>query len=129
MFVQSARERGAATVVGDGTNRWATIHVADLGALVALAIESGRPGRAYNAVSDDRFLVSEIAAAASRGAGAGGATTFVDPDIIGQYGACLALDQVVSAERAKSDLNWLPQHASILEDLESGSYRDSLLVR
>ncbi|MBD5655292.1 MAG: NAD-dependent epimerase/dehydratase family protein [Candidatus Eremiobacteraeota bacterium] len=122
MFVQSARERGAATIVGEGTNRWATIHIADLGMLVALALESGRPGRSYNAAGDDRFHVSEIAEAASRGAGAGGATINVDPEIIGQYGECLALDQIISADRAKSDLGWTPQAPSIVEDLEHGSY-------
>ena len=44
MFVQSARERGAATIVGGGTNRWATIHVADLGRLIALALERASRG-------------------------------------------------------------------------------------
>ena len=128
MFVQSAKERGAATIVGDGTNRWSTIHIADLGDLIALALESGRPGRAYNAASDDRFCVTEIAEAASRGAGAGGATVTVDPDIIGQFGDCLTLDQIVSAERAKSDLKWQPQCPSIVEDLERGSYRIASLA-
>lgn len=124
MFVQSARERGAATIVGDGSNRWPTIHIDDLGTLIVRALEFGRPGRAYNAVGDDRFHVAEIAEAASRGAGAGGATTHVDPEIIGQFGDCLALDQVVSGERAKADLEWLPQGVSIVEDLEHGSYRE-----
>jgi nucleoside-diphosphate-sugar epimerase len=128
MFVQSARERGASTIVGDGNNRWPTIHIDDLGSLIACAIEGGRPGRAYNAVGDDRFRVSQIAEAASRGAGAGGATTHVDPEVIGQFGDCLALDQVISAERAKTDLAWRPRGPSILEDLERGSYRAMALV-
>jgi len=122
MFVQSARERGAATIVGDGENHWATIHVADLGRLIALALECGRPGRAYNAVADERYRVSEIAEAASRGAGAGGATVTVPTEIMGQYGECLALDQRISAERAKTDLGWATREATIVEDLECGSY-------
>ena len=126
MFVQSARERGAATIVGDGTNRWATIGIADLGRLIALAAEAGRPGRAYNAVNDDRFNVREIAEAASRGAGSGGATTIVPPEIMGQYGECLALNQVISADRAKADLGWTPESASILQELEHGSYVTAL---
>lgn len=122
MFVQSARERGAATIVGEGKNRWPTIAVGDAGDLIALAVEYGRPGRAYNAANDDHFLVQEIAAAASRGAGKDGATTNVPYDIMGQYGECLALDQVISSERAKNDLGWTPKGASILEELERGSY-------
>jgi nucleoside-diphosphate-sugar epimerase len=120
MFVQSARERGAATIFGDGKNRWATIALADLGELVALTIERGHPGRAYNAVSDDRHTMKQIAEAASRGAGAGGATKLVSEQLLGQLGECLVLDQVVSAERAKKELDWTPAAPSIIDELERG---------
>ncbi len=123
MFVASARERGAATIVGPGTNRWATIEVGDLGDFVALALERGLPGRAYNAVNDDRFTVAEIASAASRGAGAGGATTLVPASVMGQLGECLALDQAISAARAKHDLQWSSAAPSIVATLERGAYR------
>ncbi len=122
MFVASARERGAATIVGDGGNRWATIDVGDLGSLVALAVERGLPGRAYNAANDDHFTVGEIAAAASRGAGAGGATTTVPAAVMGQLGECLALDQAISAERAKTALAWTPLGPSIVATLEGDAY-------
>jgi nucleoside-diphosphate-sugar epimerase len=122
MFVQSARERGAATIVGDGTNHWATIGLSDLGSLVALAVERGLPGRAYNAVNDDFPEVRRIAEAASRGAGAGGATKLVPQEIMGLFGDCLALDQFISAERAKADLHWQPEGPTIVEELERGSY-------
>jgi nucleoside-diphosphate-sugar epimerase len=122
MFVQSARERGAATIVGDGKNHWATIDVDDLGTLIARTVESGHPGRAYNAVNDDHFVVLEIAEAASRGAGAGGVTRTVPQEVMGQYGECLALDQVISAGRAKDDLGWSALGPSIVAELEHGSY-------
>jgi nucleoside-diphosphate-sugar epimerase len=127
MLVQSARENGRDNIVGDGKNRWATIEAGDLGTLAALALESGRPGRAYNAVGDDHFTVQAIAEAASRGAGKGGATNTVPADMLGGFGECLALDQVVSAARAKSDLGWAPAGPSILEDLERGSYAGATL--
>jgi nucleoside-diphosphate-sugar epimerase len=126
MFVQSARDRHAATIFGEGTNRWATIALGDLGALVALVVERGRPGRAYNAVNDDHFTMKEIAEAASRGAGAGGATSSVSQELLGQLGDCLALDQVVSAERAKTQLGWAPQAPTIVDELERGSYLNAL---
>jgi len=122
MFVSSARERGAATVVGDGDNHWATIEVGDLGELIALAVERGLPGRAYNAANDDRFTVKEIAAAASQGAGKGGAITFVPANVMGQYGECLALDQTVSSERAKFDLAWKATAPSIVATLQTAAY-------
>jgi nucleoside-diphosphate-sugar epimerase len=128
MFVQSARDRGAATIVGDGNNHWATIDVNDLGSLVALAVERGLPGRAYNAVNDDRPQVRRIAEAASRGAGADGAVTMVPQEMMGLFGDCLALDQVVSSERAKADLLWEPVAPTIVQELERGSYGATNLV-
>jgi nucleoside-diphosphate-sugar epimerase len=129
MFVQSARERGAATIVGDGNNRWATIEVSDLGNLVALAVERGLPGRAYNAVNDDTPQVRRIAEAASRGAGAGGATKMVPQELMGAMGDCLALDQVISSARAKNDLGWAPSAPTIATELEHGSYLGTPLLR
>jgi nucleoside-diphosphate-sugar epimerase len=128
MFVQSARERNVATILGDGSNRWATIEVHDLGELFTRVLEVGRPQRVYNAVNDDAFTVKQIAEAASRGAGAGGAIATVAADILGPFGECLAMDQRVSAERAKSDLGWRAQSPSILTELESGSYVEAALV-
>ncbi len=122
MFVASARERGAATILGDGKNRWATIDVGDLGDLVALALERGRPGRAYNAANDDRFTVAQIAAAASRGAGKGGETATVPARMMGHFGECLALDQAITAARARTDLAWAPTAPSIIASLESDAY-------
>src|SRR5581483_7682640 len=40
MFVNSAHERGAATIVGDGTNHWACVHVDDLAQLYLLALQN-----------------------------------------------------------------------------------------
>jgi len=123
MFVQSAQERGAATIVGDGKNRWATIEVGDLGVFIASAVDRGLPGRAYNAASDDHHTVEEIAQAASRGAGAQGRTSVVEARLMGQLGECLALDQAISTARARADLDWVPRGPSLVSDVEFGSYR------
>jgi nucleoside-diphosphate-sugar epimerase len=125
MFVQSARERGASIVMGDGTNRWATVEVHDLGEMFAAVLEQGHPGRAYNAVNGDAFAVRQIAEAASRGAGAGGNISFILPTALGPFSECLALDQRVSGARAKADLGWTPRSTSIVEELEFGSYLPS----
>ncbi|MGH7729122.1 MAG: NAD-dependent epimerase/dehydratase family protein [Vulcanimicrobiaceae bacterium] len=122
MFGAATRERGRATIFGDGSNRWATIARSDLGRLVALVVERGLPGRAYNAVDGRAFTMSEIAVAGSRGAGGNGETQMLPPEFMGQLGACLELDQLVSAARAEADLGWAPQARSVVDDLEFGSY-------
>ncbi len=127
MFAQSARERGAASIVGDGGNSWATIHREDLGELFAVLVDRGRPGRIYNATSEHAFLVRSMAEAASRGAGAGGATTIVDPRLLGEFGQCLALDQMITSQRAQN-LGWMPTGPTIIDELEHGSYQRVLLA-
>lgn len=127
MFAQSARERGAASIVGDGTNSWATIHREDLGELFAVLIDRGRPARVYNATSEHAFLVRSMAEAASRGAGAGGATATVDPTSLGELGQCLALDQMITSQRAQN-LGWTPTGETIIDELEHGSYQRVLLA-
>ena len=128
MFVHSARERHAATIVGSGSNRWATIARNDLAPLIALVAERGKPGAIYNAVDDSAFTVREIAEAASRGAGAGGAITQIDPEMLGPFGDCLMLDQRISAARAKRDLGWRPMSPNLVEELERGSYLTAQLA-
>lgn len=126
MFVQSARESGAARTIGDGKNRWAVVHVDDLGRHYALSIEKAEPGDIFNATDETAFTQLEIAQAASRGAGKGGATTVwpVEEAIaaLGPWVEALTMDQRATSIRARSHLGWTPQAANILEDLERGSY-------
>lgn len=126
MFVTSARERGSATIVGDGTNHWPVIHVDDLGELYALALERAPIASIYNGADDSAFTVREIAEAASRGAGKDGATTVLPLEAaraaMGHFAEALALDQRISSARARSELGWAPTALSIVDDLERGSY-------
>lgn len=122
MFVQSARQRRATVILGRGLNHWATIRRDDLAKLVVLVAERGKPGAAYNAVDDSNFTMREIAEAASRGAGAGGAVTPTNPSLLGPFGESLLLDQRIANARAEGDLGWTPSLPTIVEDLERGSY-------
>lgn len=126
MHVESARERKAATIVGAGENRWAVVDVSDLGQLFALATEKAPNGSIYNGTDESAHTVRELAEAASRGAGAGGAT-FVMPretalGVLGEFGEALLVDQRITSQKARKELGWEPKALSILEDLERGSY-------
>jgi nucleoside-diphosphate-sugar epimerase len=132
MLVESARERKAATIVGSGENHWAVIEVGDLGQLFALALEKAPNGSIYNATDESAYTVRELAEAASRGAGAGGAT-FVMPretaiSVLGEFGEALMLDQRLTSQKARKELGWEPKAPSILEDLERGSYTAATVV-
>jgi nucleoside-diphosphate-sugar epimerase len=125
-FVESARKEGAAQLVGTGENRWPFVHVDDLADLYLLALENAPPGTLLLGVAGEAHPVREVAAAASRGAGANGrikAWPLEDArKKLGPYADALVLDQQATGKRAQELLGWQPHRADVLEDIERGSY-------
>jgi nucleoside-diphosphate-sugar epimerase len=125
-FVDSARKEGAARYVGTGENRWPFVHVDDLADLYLLALERALAGSLLLGVSGPSHPVREVAAAASRGAGAGGRTKAWPLEearkTLGAYADALVLDQQASGRRAQETLGWQPRRLDVLEDIERGSY-------
>jgi nucleoside-diphosphate-sugar epimerase len=125
-FVESARKDGAARYVGTGNNRWPFVHVDDLADLYLLSLERAPPGSLLLGVAGQAHPVRDVAAAASRGAGAGGRTIAWPLEEarqrLGAYADALVLDQQASGRKAQELLGWRPQRPDILEDIESGSY-------
>jgi nucleoside-diphosphate-sugar epimerase len=128
-FIDSARKEGAARYVGTGKNRWPLVHVDDLADLYLLALEKAPPGTLLLGVTGPSRSVSEIAAAASRGAGLEGRTVATPLDEarkqMGPSADALVLDQQASGKRAQELLGWRPHRPDILEELERGSYVDT----
>jgi len=126
MFMQSARETGAARFVGDGNNCWPFVDVDDLAQLYVLALEKAPAGSLYNAAHGSSCRVREVAEAASIGAGAKGKTQSWPLEearkALRAFADALALDQQISGEKAKKELGWSPRAASVLDDLKTGSY-------
>jgi nucleoside-diphosphate-sugar epimerase len=118
-FVKSVRETGAARYVGAGENHWPLVHVEDLAGLYVLAAEKAAPGELFLATDGSAYRVREIAEAAGRAE----SWPLNEARItLGPYADALALDQLVSSEKARSTLGWQPRAVSILEDLQHGSY-------
>jgi nucleoside-diphosphate-sugar epimerase len=125
-FVDSARKEGGARLVGTGENRWPFVHVDDLADLYFLALEHAPAGTLLLGVHGPSYRVREVAAAASRGAGAGGRTISWPLDearkTLGAYADALVLDQQATSRRAKELLGWRPGRPDVLTDIEGGSY-------
>jgi nucleoside-diphosphate-sugar epimerase len=125
-FVDSARKEGAARYVGTGENRWPFVHVDDLADLYLLALERAPAGSLLLGVSGPSHPVRDVAAAASRAAGAGGRTAAWPLEearkTLGAYADALVLDQQASGRRAQETLGWHPRRPDVLEDIERGSY-------
>jgi nucleoside-diphosphate-sugar epimerase len=125
-FVESAQKDGAARYVGTGENRWPFVQVDDLADLYLLALEKAPPGTLLLGVSGPAYPVKDVAAAASRGAGAGGNTAGWPLEEarakLGLYADALVLDQQATGKRAELLLGWRPHRPNVLEDIEHGSY-------
>ena len=123
MMVGSAKEHGAARYVGDGKNRWTTVHADDLADLYLLALERAPAASIFNGAHGAAIPLIEIARAASEGAGAEGRVSEWPLDdarqVLWGFADAIACDQVISGELAGSELGWRPSRPSIVDELRS----------
>lgn len=123
MMVGSAKENSAARYVGDGKNRWTTVHADDLADLYLLALEKAPAASIFNGAHGAAIPLIEIAHAASEGAGAEGRVAEWPLDearqVLWGFADAIACDQVISGELAKVELGWSPSRQSIVDELRS----------
>lgn len=121
-WFQGAYVDKSMNIVGDGTNRWAMVHVDDLAWGYLFAGQSGLAGEDFNLVSSARFTVREMAEAVKRIAGFKGEINYIPlPEAMksmGDFAEALALDQHVSGHKALRMLGWYPQHLSFVDEVE-----------
>ena len=110
MMFGTALKQGAAQMVGEGKNHWPLVHVDDLAELYVRLVERAPAGSIFHATDASTHTVQEIAEAASRAAGKGGKISSLPLDkarsaIGGPFADALALDQKVSSEKARTELD------------------------
>jgi nucleoside-diphosphate-sugar epimerase len=111
MFFGTALKHGAAHTIGAGENHWPLVHIDDLAELYVRLVERAPAGSVYYAADSSRLMQREIAEAASRAAGKDGKVQPQQPDG-SPYQEALTLDQQISSEKARNDLDWRPRHES-----------------
>lgn len=109
-----------APAVGDGSNHWPMVHVEDLAEAYVRAAERGNAGSAYIVADDSRTTLRELASAARAAAGLRGTPQWTPlaeaRRTMGNLAEALALDQQVSAVRARRELEWRPRHAGFIAE-------------
>lgn len=107
-------------VVGDGANRWALVHVDDLGEAYRLVAESGLSREVFCLVEHSHETVREMAAAAARAAGQSGEVRplpLIDArKTMGPFADALAADQRIDGGKAERLLGWRPRHRGFVDD-------------
>ncbi len=119
-MVRPARSQGYGSYIADGSNHIALVHRRDVARLYVLALDASAGSR-YLAVGESGVTMRALAEAASRAAGAGGATRSLSLDearqVWGPLADALALDQQFTARRARDELGWVPREPGVLEYL------------
>ena len=119
-----AREKGAAAYVGDGANRWPSVHRDDAARLFRLALESAPAGSVLHAVGDEGVPIREVAEIFA--AHLNVPAVSVPPEQAGEYvgflGGFWGLDGPASAQITRDLLGWEPTRPGLIADLKEGHY-------
>jgi nucleoside-diphosphate-sugar epimerase len=121
-----ARQKGAAAYVGDGSNRWPSVHRDDAARLFRLALESAPAGSVLHAVGDEGVPIREVAEIFA--AHLSVPAVSVTPEQVGQYvgflGGFWGFDGPASAQITRDLLGWEPTRPGLIADLKEGHYFD-----
>ena len=126
-LIKVAKKFGVARHIGSGENRWANVHIDDVAALYALAIEKAPAGAFYFAENGENSM-REVCAAISRMLGQGGRTqNMTVEEAAAEWGEGPANDTMgsnsrVRAKRARAELDWQPKARSLIEEIKHGCY-------
>jgi nucleoside-diphosphate-sugar epimerase len=124
ILIAIARQAGESAYVGDGANRWPSVHTLDAARVYRLALEGAPAGSRLHAVADEGIPFRDIAAAIGRGAGV--PTASISAADAGErfafLGGFVGLDNPTSSEVTRKVLGWEPAHPGLIDDLEHGHY-------
>jgi nucleoside-diphosphate-sugar epimerase len=122
-WFEGAYKKKELSVVGDGKNRWAMVHVDDLAEAYLRIAQSGLSGEIFNVTDRSRHSVGEMAAAAAKAAGYREAVRYVPIEEatkkLGPFAEALAIDQHVSSWKLARRLAWQPQHGGFVDGVKT----------
>ncbi|MFC8797750.1 SDR family oxidoreductase [Promicromonospora sp. NPDC057138] len=124
VITAAAREHGVSAYPGDGTNRWAAVHVSDAARLVALGLAKAPAGARLHAVAEQGVPSREIAEAIGRALDVPVASIAPD-DVVehfGWIGGFFGMDLAATSTATQRLLGWTPTGPTLVEDIDAGAY-------
>lgn len=124
MIINIAREKGVSAYIGDGANRWPSVHRLDAAAAFRLALEKGAPQPHYHAVDDEGVPTKSIAELIGRHLNLPVVSKSPEEAAthFGWMSHFFAFDVPASSKQTCEWLGWRPTHSSLLADLDEGHY-------
>ncbi|RAJ35864.1 nucleoside-diphosphate-sugar epimerase [Kitasatospora sp. SolWspMP-SS2h] len=123
-LIRIARATGTSGYLGEGTNRWPSVHTLDAAHLYRLALEHAPAGTRLHAVDDEGVPFREIAERIGIRLGVPTAPVPEESaaDHFGFLARLVPLDLPASSEATRALLDWRPRHPGLLDDLDQNHY-------
>lgn len=116
MLAGIAREKGVSGYIGDGSNRWPSVHRLDLARLFRLALESAPAGSLLHGVGDEGVPLRDIAGVLGRHMNLPVVSlSREEADAhFGFLGAFVSTDNPTSSALTQERLGWQPVHPGLI---------------
>ncbi|MEU9921761.1 NAD-dependent epimerase/dehydratase family protein [Streptomyces griseoluteus] len=122
-YTVPGKKAGFIPFIGDGSNRWALVHVEDVAALYVAALKA-RPGSVYVGVGGVNPTAREVSLAVAASVGLNGKVGSITLEQarrqMGPVADAFALDQQLTPARAETELGWKPRFTDPLGVLSRG---------
>ena len=120
MLISIAREKGVSAYIGDGLNRFPSVHCLDVAQLYRLVLERGRAGAKYHGVAEEGIPFREIAEVIGKHLNVPVVSKPIEEaiDHFGWFGRFALFDSPASSKHTQQEFSWKPTHDSLLADVE-----------
>ena len=123
-LIQIARKKKESAYVGDGLNRWPSVHRLDAARLFRLALEKGPAGGTYHGVAEEGVPFRDIAGLIGRRLNV--PVVSKSPAEAARQFSFLAhfipIDNPTSSKLTQERLGWSPAQTGLLADLDQADY-------
>ncbi|NUL05717.1 SDR family oxidoreductase [Streptomyces lunaelactis] len=126
-LVDIAREKGVSGYLGDGFNRWPSVHRLDAARLFRLAVEKAPAGSVLHGVGEEGVAIRAVAEVIGRHLNVP-VTAVAAEDAGAHFGflsRLIGLDMQASNALTRELLGWQPTHPGLIDDLDNGHHFDS----
>ena len=124
LIIAVAREKGVSAYIGDGLNRWPSVHRVDVAQLYRLALEKGTAGARYHGVADEGIQFRDIAEVIGKHLNVPVVSKPIEEaiDHFGFLGRFIPFDSPASSKHTRQELGWQPTHNSLIADIEQNYF-------